>query len=158
MAVAPNFSPSSSYTPYGAWVRTQLNVPIDESVDRVLGELAGERFASIQSFLHAFVEAYEEDNATTAADLFGIDAPEVTSLVAYLQGRYSSFAGDALPARYLKPYVPVFTGFGDRAVIFQTDRNDFFRTASAVLGAIVEQVRPPGATSLLLSVIQPQGP
>lgn len=158
VAVAPNFSPGASYTPYGSWVRTQLNVPSDESVEQILGDLAGERFGSLESFLFAFVEAYEEANETKASDLFGLEAISATSLVAYLQSRYSSFAGEALPARYLKPYVPAFTGLGDRAALLQTHRIDDFHIASAVVGVFLGQVPTPGAALMLRSVIQPQGP
>lgn len=158
VAVAPNFSPGASYTPYGSWVRTQLNVPSDEAVERILGDLAGERFGSLESFLLAFVEAYEEANGSNAADLFGVEAVSAPSLVAYLQSRYSSFAGEALPARYLKPYVPAFTGLGDRAALLQTHRIDDFRLASAVVGVFLGQVQTPGVALMLRSVIQPQGP
>ena len=85
---------------FADWVRGQLRVPADATVEAALAEAEAARATSLEAFLHAFVEAYEASPlAQPLADVFGAPARSNQALITYLASRYQGLVADAVPPR-----------------------------------------------------------
>ena len=87
-------------TPYADWVRLQIRMPADDVVVQALAVASESRARSLESFLTAFVEAYEAQHPERPlADAFSADGLSNEALISYLKGRYIGFAGEAVLPR-----------------------------------------------------------
>ena len=87
-------------TPYADWVRLQIRMPADAVVVQALEVASESRARSLETFLIAFVEAYEAQHPERPlADAFSADGLSNEALISYLKGRYIGFAGEAVLPR-----------------------------------------------------------
>ena len=96
-------APGATYGTYSRWVRAQLRVPADASIEAALSRASEERPASLEAFIKAFLNAYEEANPVkSAAFAFTGDDLSDDALVTYLQRRYTRVGDEGvLPRVYL---------------------------------------------------------
>ena len=85
---------------YADWVRLQVRMPADAVLAQALEVASASRARSLDTFLTAFVEAYEAQHPERPlADAFSADGLSNEALISYLKGRYIGFAGEAVLPR-----------------------------------------------------------
>ncbi|MEX2399275.1 MAG: hypothetical protein WD423_00795 [Rhodothermales bacterium] len=91
---------SSASSSYADWLRSQLRVPADASVDRALEAAVETRAASITEFVGAFLSAYESDHPDRSAARVFVDRDlSDEALISYLQRRFTEVGGEAVLLR-----------------------------------------------------------
>lgn len=85
---------------YADWVRLEIRMPIDDAVVRALEVAEQSRAQSLETFLKAFVEAYEAQHPERPlAEVFSADDLSNEALISYLKGRYLGLVGEAVLPR-----------------------------------------------------------
>ena len=85
---------------YAEWIRSQLLVSDDPVVNRALDEAAEAGGTTFESFVEAFLDAYEARYpAVPAARIFTDRNLSNQALIGYLQRRYTGIAPEAVPPR-----------------------------------------------------------
>ena len=96
-------APGTTYGSYSRWIRAQLRVPADASIEAALARASEERPASLEAFIEAFLEAFEKANPGRSAAFAFTDVDlSDDGLITYLQRRYTRIGDEGvLPRVYL---------------------------------------------------------
>jgi hypothetical protein len=100
ISIVPSFAHRAAFVSYGDWLRSQVRGEVGAEFEDALQSASSQRAASIEQFLHAFVDSWSEHADLHAlVGVFGIDGLDGTLLVSQLKSRYAGLAPDALPVR-----------------------------------------------------------
>lgn len=99
LVVPDGFAASeSAQSPFEQWVRGQLRVPASEAVDSALKAATKARARTIEQFVAAFLEAYD-DGAPVSRAFTDRELSE-EALISYLQRRFHGVAAEGVLPRH----------------------------------------------------------